>query len=419
MLDKETWGQRELLEVICSRYFVLGNQGLLEVSWHVNGRDSRGPSACLRSLNRHLKQLSLIGVLDEGDPPVLSIGRLPILPMVLPSWQQALVWALVSGFVTMVGALWTTHLEPGSSPLDSSVIQSTLITFTLPVIGSVLLASYARLFLAARFEIDSGHLIPLAFPLLSPDWPFALVAALGQLRPDLQPVPTRRSLGLIELVVPAVLFVCGTALALLGLSLTANQPPAYEAAPIALGTNFLIEILSTAWLEPDLALKLQWIHPTGLAGIGLSIVGWGLLLPIPGFPGDRILHALIGPENMTHESNQTSLFISTLAFTLLIFLSTEYWPWLLLAAIAAWRRFSPEQMPSPFVVDEYAGLDDISMRQIGSLLLVILVFGFPGLEPSYEMEDWDRSEEHTSELQSRTNLVCRPLLEKKKKKTKI
>src|SRR5437016_13970453 len=30
---------------------------------------------------------------------------------------------------------------------------------------------------------------------------------------------------------------------------------------------------------------------------------------------------------------------------------------------------------------------------------------------------WHRSEEHTSELQSLTNLVCRLLLEKKKKKT--
>src|SRR5436309_7883060 len=30
---------------------------------------------------------------------------------------------------------------------------------------------------------------------------------------------------------------------------------------------------------------------------------------------------------------------------------------------------------------------------------------------------WNRSEEHTSELQSRENLVCRLLLEKKKKKT--
>src|SRR5215213_10982055 len=31
---------------------------------------------------------------------------------------------------------------------------------------------------------------------------------------------------------------------------------------------------------------------------------------------------------------------------------------------------------------------------------------------------WPRSEEHTSELQSLTNLVCRLLLEKKKKKVK-
>src|SRR5205809_3192920 len=32
--------------------------------------------------------------------------------------------------------------------------------------------------------------------------------------------------------------------------------------------------------------------------------------------------------------------------------------------------------------------------------------------------DWQRSEEHTSELQSRLHLVCRLLLEKKKKKKK-
>src|SRR2546422_5225522 len=31
-------------------------------------------------------------------------------------------------------------------------------------------------------------------------------------------------------------------------------------------------------------------------------------------------------------------------------------------------------------------------------------------------DDWKRSEEHTSELQSRLHLVCRLLLEKKKKK---
>src|SRR2546425_4121918 len=35
-----------------------------------------------------------------------------------------------------------------------------------------------------------------------------------------------------------------------------------------------------------------------------------------------------------------------------------------------------------------------------------------------DTHDWDRSEEHTSELQSLAYLVCRLLLEKKKKKNK-
>ena len=389
LLDTETWGQHELLEVICSRYFVLGSQGLAEYSWEVNGREGRSPSACLRSLNRHLKNLSLIAVLDEGDPPLLSVGSLPVQAMVMPAWQQALVWALVSGFVTMAGALWVTHLDPASTALESAVLQTTLVYFTLPVMGSALLASYARIFVSDAFEVESNHLIPLAFPVMSPEWPFSLISAIGQMRPDLHPIPNRRALGFIELTAPAVLFVCGSLLTVLGLSMTSNQPPLFEAAPIVVDTNSLVDILGSLLQSTDVSLKLQWIHPTGLAGIALSLVGWALLLPVPGFPGDRILHTLIGPEDMQEGSNQTSIFISTLGFSLLIFISTEYWPWLLLAAIAAWRRFSPEQMPSPYIIDEYAGLDEIPLRQIASLTLVILLFGYPGLEPSYEMEDWN------------------------------
>ena len=92
LLDTETWGDRELLEVICSRYFLLGGQGVSELSWEVNGRDGIDPSECLVSLNRHLKSLSLIAVLDEGNPPIMSIGSLPTQPVVMPSWQQSLVW---------------------------------------------------------------------------------------------------------------------------------------------------------------------------------------------------------------------------------------------------------------------------------------------------------------------------------------
>ena len=48
----------------------------------------------------------------------------------------------------------------------------------------------------------------------------------------------------------------------------------------------------------------------------------------------------------------------------------------------------------------------------GLLVLLILV---DFIIPRHEIHFFgDRSEEHTSELQSRTNLVCRLLLEKKK-----
>jgi len=389
LLDTETWGDIELLEVICSRYFLLGGQGLSELSWEVNGRDGRDPSECLLSLNRHLKSLSMIAVLDEGDPPVMSVGSLPTQPVVMPSWQQSLVWVLAASFTTLSGSLWISSMEPGQQPFDSSILQTAIVFFTLPVIGSILLASYARIFVAKAFEVENSHLIPLAFPVFSPEWPFSLVSAIGQTRSDLHPVPNRRALGMIELTAPAMMFVCGTVLTIIGLGLTPVQPPAYEASPVAVDLNLISEFLGSILVEPHTLLRLQWLHPTGLAGVALSIVGWALLLPIPGFPGDRILHSLLGPADMQDDRNQTSIFISTLGFVLLIFISTEYWPWLLLAAIAAWRRFSPEHMPEPFVVDEYASLDEIPMRQIATLAIAILLLGYPGLEPSSQIEEWD------------------------------
>ena len=389
LLDTETWGDIELLEVICSRYFLLGGQGLSELSWEVNGRDGRDPSECLLSLNRHLKSLSMIAVLDEGDPPVMSVGSLPTQPVVMPSWQQSLVWVLAASFTTLSGSLWISSMEPGQQPFDSSILQTAIVFFTLPVIGSILLASYARIFVAKAFEVENSHLIPLAFPVFSPEWPFSLVSAIGQTRSDLHPVPNRRALGMIELTAPAMMFVCGTVLTIIGLGLTPVQPPAYEASPVAVDLNLISEFLGSILVEPHTLLRLQWLHPTGLAGVALSIVGWALLLPIPGFPGDRILHSLLGPADMQDDRNQTSIFISTLGFVLLIFISTEYWPWLLLAAIAAWRRFSPEHLPEPFVVDEYASLDEIPMRQIATLTIAILLLGYPGLEPSSQIEEWD------------------------------
>src|SRR2546429_6516089 len=74
-----------------------------------------------------------------------------------------------------------------------------------------------------------------------------------------------------------------------------------------------------------------------------------------------------------------------------------------------------------------------SMRRIGGVAVALALFGAAPLAAQYfgqnkvqyqnfdfriiQTEHFERSEEHTSELQSRLHLVCRLLLEKKKKQS--
>src|SRR5438034_2339508 len=61
--------------------------------------------------------------------------------------------------------------------------------------------------------------------------------------------------------------------------------------------------------------------------------------------------------------------------------------------------------------------DDLEVRTIGSLVSPVRVkFSYELVRPSDRVTLAVRSEEHTSELQSHSDLVCRLLLEKKKRK---
>src|SRR5690606_795877 len=80
------------------------------------------------------------------------------------------------------------------------------------------------------------------------------------------------------------------------------------------------------------------------------------------------------------------------------------------SSVRAWRprRLGPGSFKPNLSADAEAnGLFDYSLEKPADILI----------EASIELRQ--RSEEHTSELQSRENLVCRLLLEKKKKHKKI
>src|SRR2546430_4788882 len=60
---------------------------------------------------------------------------------------------------------------------------------------------------------------------------------------------------------------------------------------------------------------------------------------------------------------------------------------------------------------------DLSAKLIDHPQIVIDKCGLPSFMQGLQKRLFRRSEEHTSELQSQSNLVCRLLLEKKKKHT--
>src|SRR5688572_30930256 len=89
---------------------------------------------------------------------------------------------------------------------------------------------------------------------------------------------------------------------------------------------------------------------------------------------------------------------------------------LILIIVIAFTSCGTSTQPIVFQTD--FGLKDGAVAEMKGVALSV--------DPSLELYDltheipvfniWERSEEHTSELQSQSNLVCRLLLEKKKKK---
>jgi len=254
---------------------------------------------------------------------------------------------------------------------------------------TMLSAHFIRKYIASFFRVDVGNLVPIAFPLISPFWPFGIVGVFGQKRVDTITYPNRRSLGIIELSSIVVLVLFGSILSIIGLSITSASPPESVSDPLILQANFIVEMLSNLLLGDDVSIRLQWVHPIALAGFGLSMIGWILILPIPGFPGDRILHSIVGSKNLDKSTNTTSIFLMTLTLMCLVFLSTTFWPWLILASLASWRRFSSEHIPVALIVDESLELDRKSKNLLMTISVVIILLGFPGLSPVEDIEDWD------------------------------
>ena len=136
LVDSETWGTRELLEVIASRFFDLGNEGAYPNSWEVNGKDDLGVGEQLLRLNTHLEPMGLVGSLEDSNPPVMIIARAPVGSSVMRRSQQVALWVVMAVFMTMVGEHWVSAYDYAGSGI--SELGWSFFFFTSPVMLSLI-----------------------------------------------------------------------------------------------------------------------------------------------------------------------------------------------------------------------------------------------------------------------------------------
>ncbi|MEE3082776.1 MAG: hypothetical protein VX320_01635 [Candidatus Thermoplasmatota archaeon] len=394
-IDSKSWSHRDLLERIISRHFhIVEEASGVDIGWQVrlNG-DGNDSSVSLENLNRHLRKLSWLAILQEGEPYDLVIIPNPPSGGELEGGQLLAVWGVFTLFLTLTGSAWL-QLQSGESLLAKSLLIESFVWFAFPIVLTLFLASETRRRIGLSNGVDLGHHMPLAMPFLmtpsNPVWPFGLLAFLSQRRMELVPFNDRRSLTIISATGPILMIVLGSFFTIIGFLRTSLDAVPMESAPIMVEPPVFVDfILSMMMPAEEYELRSVWLHPLGLAGIALTTFGWILLLPLPGFPGDRVLTGLIGPDEMESGGTQTQLFVGILIAGMVIIYFGSFWPWLLLIGLGAWRRFSPESSSAPFVLDEVKSFDESTRTQMSLGLVCILLLSFPGLVPVDELSDWD------------------------------
>tara|TARA_Y100001978_G_scaffold202818_1_gene225284 strand:+ start:8312 stop:10723 length:2412 start_codon:yes stop_codon:yes gene_type:complete len=385
-IHKREWSRTESIERIASRFFIVGEESAGRYSWVVEARSGFSNNDAITLLNNELRELGLVGSLDPRDPPVLSVTERRYGSGILPSWQLGSVWAFSIIMMVFAGGEWAESVGLEGNPYA----QSSLF-YALPITATLLLASELKRRLNRKAGIESGHLIPLAMPQISPMWwPFGIFGLFGQKSAEHTHVVNRKELAKIEISVPATLFLVGQPMFLVGLLMTPSTPPLeLSSAPLAYHGSILPNLFSSLMIDSDHMIRLQWIHPLGLAGLSLSIMGWILMLPIPGLPGDRILSAILGRERHVEMTTQNILFVLSLGVLIAVFVSSDFIPWLVIATIACMRRFGNDQLKPPMIINLSDGFPRESLERYSAAAVMILLLGLPGMSPASEYENWD------------------------------
>ncbi|MBA45576.1 MAG: hypothetical protein CMB31_03200 [Euryarchaeota archaeon] len=396
-LERKAWTQRDFLEELTAEHFVVIseiNEAQYGYAWMVDALDDDVDS-CLDDLRSKLTPLGWVPNLEDDEPYILEISPIRVRSAVIQRSTQIFLWLLSFVFLTIIGAGWIGRVN---SSIDSSSIEAFQIggiQYALPIMSTIALASVVRRMVAKSHGVKVDHLLPISIPFpitgLSPIWPFGLIGILQLRRIDEIQFPNRISLALVSLVLPFTLIVSGIGFALIGLHLTPTNPLPIEEIPFVLDLNWFTELMGTLLIGESIFFRVQWASPMLLAGHGMTVVGFILLLPIPNFPGDHLYTAIRGAAKWgTETSEQAQLLLFTVVVALLVNFQGQFWIWIAIGSLAIWRRFQSDAIPIPLVINDTDAANTSMPSWVLPIGIVMLILSLPTYDVNYSIDDWNQ-----------------------------
>jgi len=390
-VHKKAWNQRELLARIISRHVhVIDDIGGFWPSYHVQEREGDEISVQLTEINTHLARLDWVVRLYPEEPWIMQV--LPAPSRQFPKKSVAIVFWILSLFTTVFAAeKWMASGRPDGGWFFENATLDALVGYSLPILLTILAASFVQIHVAKRYGVRVPHLFPMFGPAML-WWPFGIIGFTSMPRSDARVWPDRSSMGNTAVSAPLVIILLGMAIAYLGLTLTPNHI-ALSSSPLVLELPLLLNLLGL-YTEGDVAmmLKTTWAHPLTRAGSTLMFMGWISLLPIPTFPGGRVIISRMGIGEARTGSTQVMLLMVIMLFAFLFgaFSGWSIWtPVVAVLFVLLIQRGSDPRLP--VVLDDFKGMPEQDHRRIGWILFVAFMFALPAQIPFEMADDWDQS----------------------------
>ena len=395
---KKAWDQHALLANILSReYYLLEQIGGRWPSWIIDVKEDRDVHDSLKKINSHIAKLGWMARLSNDDPWLVTI--LPMPDRQFPTIKvYFFLWSMTALTATLAGSLWIENTLPEGGWFGYGLFLDSFIGFTLPILATLFLASLIQVKAAAKQGLRVGHIAPIpdisiafwSVGLFSPStliWPFGLLLISSLPRMSSRPWDNRSQLGTISIIAPAVMICSGFVLWAIGIFLTPELVN-IVAAPRSIEPPLIVEILAVLFYD-DIPIRLAWAHPFAKAGSVLTFFGWVSLLPIPTFPGGRLMVSRLGSVMARNSGTQVRLFFVILIFAWLFKAFDGFTVWtLVLALILPFLYYMGGEPRVPIVLDEPAGLNLKTEKRLGIFFFLFFMLALPSQSPVLLHDDW-------------------------------